>query len=79
MSPEERALLIADIQNAIKGATVLTDEEHQWVKMAIKREAQAIDLRQAIIEKTITGLVWMCLVGLGTLVVGWATQHGFKP
>jgi len=48
-------------------------------KMAIKREAQAIDLRQAIIEKTITGLVWMCLVGLGTLVVGWATQHGFKP
>ena len=79
MSPEDRALLIADIQNAIKGASALTEEEHRWVKMAIQKEAQAIDLRKAIIEKTLTGLVWMCLVGLGSAIVSLATQHGYKP
>lgn len=79
MSPEDRAILIADITNAIKGASALTEEEHRWVKMAIQKEAQAIDLRKAIIEKTLTGLVWMCLVGLGSAIVSLATQHGYKP
>ena len=79
MSPEDRAILISDITNAIKDASVLTDEEHRWVKMAIQKEAQSIELRKAIIEKTISGLVWMCLVGIGTVFLGWATQHGYKP
>lgn len=79
MSPEDRAILISDISNAIKGASALTDEEHRWVKMAIQKEAQSIELRKAIIEKTISGLVWMCLVGIGTVFLGWATQHGYKP
>ena len=79
MSPEEHALLIADIVNAIEGVTTLTEEEHRWVKMAIQKEAQAIDLRKAIIEKTLTGLVWMLLVGLGSAIVSLASQHGYKP
>lgn len=79
MTPEERAQLIADITAAIKGASALTEEEHRWVKMAIQKEAQAIDLRRAIIEKTLTGLVWFTLVGIGSAIVSWATQHGYKP
>ena len=79
MSPEDRAILIADITHAIQGVTTLTEEEHRWVKMAIQKEAQAIDLRRAIIEKTLTGLVWFFLVALGSAIVSWATQHGYKP
>ena len=79
MSPEDRAILISDITNAIKGASALTDEEHRWVKMAIQKEAQSIELRKAIIEKTITGLIWLCILGIGSVFLGWATQHGYKP
>ena len=46
----------------------LTDEETQWVRMAIKAEADRAALRKAIIEKTLTGLVWMLVVGIATLV-----------
>ena len=79
MSPEDRAILISDITNAIKGASSLSDEEHRWVKMAIQKEAQSIELRKAIIEKTITGLIWLCILGIGSVFLGWATQHGYKP
>lgn len=79
MSPEDRAILISDITNAIKGASSLSDEEHRWVKMAIQKEAQSIELRKAIIEKTITGLVWLFLAGAGSMFLSWATQHGYKP
>jgi len=79
MSPEDRAILISDITDAIKGASALTDEEHRWVKMAIQKEAQSIELRKAIIEKTITGLVWLILAGAGSMILAWATQHGYKP
>ena len=79
MSPEDRAILISDITDAIKGASTLTDDEHRWVKMAIQKEAQSIELRKAIIEKTITGLIWLCILGIGSVFLGWATQHGYKP
>ena len=79
MSPEDRAILISDITDAIKSASTLTDDEHRWVRMAIQKEAQSIELRKAIIEKTITGLIWLCILGIGSVFLGWATQHGYKP
>jgi len=53
----------------------LTDEEIQWVRMAIKAEAERAALRKAIIEKTLAGLVWMLVVGLITLV--WSGLKGY--
>ena len=82
MSPEERAILISDIAAAISGVSsgpTLTEEEQRWVKMAIQKEAQSIELRKAIIEKTLSGLAWSAVVGLGYMVLGWATSHGYKP
>tara|TARA_R110000868_G_scaffold55455_2_gene172444 strand:- start:154 stop:393 length:240 start_codon:yes stop_codon:yes gene_type:complete len=79
MSPEDRAILISDITDAIKSASTLTDDEHRWVKMAIQKEAQSIELRKAIIEKTLTSLVWLIIVGIGMIFLDWATQHGYKP
>lgn len=44
----------------------LTPEEAEWVRLAIKAEAERAELRKAIIEKTLTGLIWsaICVVGV---------------
>lgn len=62
-----------------KTITPLTDEEQRWVKLAIQKEAQTIKYRQAIIEKTLIGVVWMALLGFAYVLKEWATNHGYKP
>jgi hypothetical protein len=76
---------VTELQAAIESAPVplLTEEEHQWVRLAIKKEAQSIEFRQAVISKTLSGLIWMAVaatVGFAwTLIQQWATTHGYKP
>jgi hypothetical protein len=80
MTPEERHQFIDDVAAAIQAkSTVLTDDEQRWVRMAIQSEAQSIALRQAIIEKSLTSLVWSAIVGMGYILLAWATSRGFKP
>lgn len=82
MTQQEREELIAAIASAVRqhaADTQLTDDEQRWVRMAIKKEAQSIALRQAIIEKSLTGLVWSAIVAVGAMFVQWATAHGYKP
>jgi hypothetical protein len=50
----------------------------RWVKLAIEKQEQSIKLRQAIIEKTLGGLVWAALAGLAYLLFDFAKNHGFK-
>lgn len=72
--------LVAEIICAINEThKPLTDEERQWVRLAIQREAQSIKLRQAIIQKTLGGLVWAAVVALGYLLLDYAKNHGWKP
>lgn len=79
MTPSERAEFIADVAAAIQAVpATLSDDEQRWVRMAIQKEAQSIELRKAIIEKTLGGLVWAMLLGLGYLVVDFFKNHGFK-
>jgi hypothetical protein len=78
MNQAERAELVADIAAAIKASAVLSEEEARWVRLAIERQEQSIKLRQAIIEKTLSGLVWAALIGLGYLLFDFAKNHGFK-
>ena len=78
MNQAERAELIADIAAAIKASANLSDDEVRWVKLAIEKQEQSIKLRQAIIEKTLGGLVWAALVGLAYLLFDFAKNHGFK-
>jgi hypothetical protein len=82
MTKEEREAFVSEIANAVRSRatdTVLTDDELRWVRLAIQREAQSIELRKAIIEKSLAGLVWMCILGIGSVFLSWATAHGFKP
>jgi hypothetical protein len=80
MTPEERAEFVQDVAAAIKvSEPVLSADEQQWVRLAIQKEAQSIKLRQAIIEKTLAGLVWAGLIGLALIFKEFATSHGWKP
>jgi hypothetical protein len=44
--------------------------------MAIAREAQMIAFRRAVIEKTLIGLVWAGIIGLGIVFREYAIAHG---
>lgn len=45
--------------------------QHEYIKKAMEREARRERLHQAIIEKTLTALVWSFIVGAGALF--WQT------
>jgi len=80
MSPEERLEFINDLTTALNksSAPTLTDDEQRWVRIAIQKEAQTIDFRKAVIQKTMSSLIWSALVGMGYIVLSWLNQHGFK-
>jgi phosphoenolpyruvate-protein kinase (PTS system EI component) len=79
MNPEERALLIAEITEAVKVIpTVLSDDEQRWVRLAIKKEAQSIAFRNAIIEKSLLGVVAMFGAGVIYIIADFLKNHGFR-
>ena len=80
MTPEDRAAFAAEIAACLRPATSsnLTEEEQRWVRMAIQREAQSIELRRAIIEKSLGSLVWSAIVGLGLLLLDYLKTHGLR-
>jgi hypothetical protein len=43
----------------------LSPEEQHWVRLAIKREARIEEFRSAVIEKTLSGILWAAVVGIG--------------
>lgn len=53
----------------------LSPEETQWVRMAIQAEAERAELRKAIIDKTLAGLVWIGIVAAGGWVVDYISSH----
>lgn len=80
MTPEERQEFIHAVAAEVRNkAPVLSEDELVWVRMAIKREAQSIALRQAIIEKSLSSLVWSGVVAIGYMFVQWVAAHGYKP
>lgn len=56
----------------------LTEEEQQWVRLAIEDQKDRAKMRKAIIEKSLAGLVWSGLVGLGIIILDYMKAHGFK-
>lgn len=80
MTPEDRAALAVEIAAYLRPEppSHLTEEEQQWVRMAIQREAQSINLRQAIIEKSLSSLIWSAIVGLGYLLLDYLRNHGAR-
>jgi 20S proteasome alpha/beta subunit len=66
------------VRSAIKEAVEsnpLSDEEIKWVRMAIENEAKRAEFHKAIIEKTLGGLAWSALCGVGYLALDFVQKH----
>lgn len=80
LHPEDREIFAKAVAEAIQEhMTVLTADEIVALRLLIKKQEQSIALRQAIIEKSLTSLIWSGIVGIGYVFLNWATAHGFKP
>jgi alkylhydroperoxidase/carboxymuconolactone decarboxylase family protein YurZ len=57
--------LITDaVEKAINNQPQVSEEEREFLALAVQAQAQRVRLRQAIIEKTIPSLVWMMVLGV---------------
>lgn len=54
-------------------------EERAYLGLAVRRAARRERLQQAIIEKSMTGLVWAALGGVALVFFEWIQAHGWKP
>ena len=80
MTLEERQQLISEIATAWQALPKkeLTEDELQWVRLAIEAESRKIRFRDAVIEKSLAGLVWSAIVGFGYLFLDFLKNHGLK-
>ena len=81
MTPEDRSLLVTELTSVLRerrAENILSPEELAWVKNAIKAQNDMERLRKAIIEKTLAGLIWAAILGLGYLIVDFFRNHGLK-
>lgn len=82
MAPEDRALLIFEITQAIKppaSETILSEEEVRALKLLIKKQEQSIAFRQSIIDKTLTAIVVLLVTAFLGSLGNWFYQHIYKP
>ena len=83
MTPQERADFIADIAAAIRSqvpVAAFDADEVTALKLLIKKQEQSIKLRQAVIDKSLSALVWAGLVAIAVIGREYAVAHGmWKP
>ena len=75
MAKEERVVLLKEIITEAVEKHPLTDEEVQWVRMAIQAEAKRAAFRQAVIDKTFIGLMSSAAIGLLMYGVEFFKSH----
>jgi hypothetical protein len=83
MEAAVREAITLAVQEALPPST-LSLEEHRWLQLAMKRDAQSVAFRQKIIESTATWAILLVigwLIGLGFLLIhDYAVAHGmWKP
>ncbi len=64
LDKEELVNLLKEVISEAVEHHPLSDEEVQWVRMAIEAEARKAAFRKAVIEKTFVGLMSSALIGL---------------
>ena len=75
VSKQDILELIREALSEILVVTSLSQEEIQWVRIAIKADAQRVQLRKAVIEKSFAGLVWSGLVATGVYAANYVQTH----
>jgi len=59
----------SDVDLKLDRMVAFMDKTEKFLDMLIEREAGRAAVRKAIIDKSITALVWGAIVGLGALIV----------
>ena len=75
MTKEELTELLREIVADAIESHPLTDEEVQWVRLAIKAESERAALRKAIIEKSLASLFWLAIVAAGGWIADYIAAH----
>lgn len=75
ISKDELLEVIKDAVKEAVSAHPLSPDEIQWVRMAIENEARRAEYRKAIIEKTLGGLAWSILGGVGIYFLDLLKTH----
>lgn len=72
---EELKSLLKEVITEAVESHPLTDEEIQWVRMAIQAEAKKAAFRQAVIDKTLVGLLSSGALGLAYYAIDFFKSH----
>lgn len=76
-----RDIITHSVQAALPH-TMPSAKQLEWLDLLIARETKKAQLQQAIIEKTMTALVWSVIAGFGiavwTVLREYAAAHGWK-
>ena len=75
MTKDELTELLREIVADAIESHPLTDEEVQWVRLAIKAESERAALRKAIIEKSLASLFWLAIVAAGGWIADYVAAH----
>lgn len=70
------------VQEAVSEAVKLhmpTAEERAYLGLAVRRAARIEALQRAVIEKSLTALVWAFLAFLGLVFWEYVVSHGWRP
>ena len=72
---EELVTLLKEVVSQAFEAHPLSDDEIQWVRMAIQAEAKRAAFRQAVIDKTLLGLLSSAALGAIMYAVEFFRAH----
>jgi len=78
LDDQTRLELVQLVKTAVSEAVEqhpLSPDEVHWVRMAIQAEAERAEVRKAIINKTLAGLVWIGIVAAGGWVADFVMSH----
>jgi hypothetical protein len=75
LEKEELVNLLKEVISEAVEHHPLSDEEVQWVRMAIEAEARKAAFRKAVIEKTFVGLLSSAAVGLAVYALDFFRMH----
>lgn len=75
MTKDDLVELLKQVVLEAVEAHPLSDEEVQWVRMAIEAEAKRAAFRKAVIEKTFLGLMSSALLGICMYAFDFFRSH----
>lgn len=72
---EELILLLKEVINESVESHPLSNEEVEWVRLAIQEQVRRAKFRQAVIDKTLIGLMSAGLLWMGSKIVEVVMAH----